>query len=108
MAELLVATVDNHPIYIEAEPTYGSEQTTSLDEAVERAGDALEQARTTIVSVATSMVGAVTDLANATQPNEFTLEFAIKFNAEGRAIVAKASAEANLKITMKYVRAEKR
>jgi hypothetical protein len=36
-------------------------------------------------------------------PDEFTLEFAIKFTAEGNALVAKASAEANLKITMKYV-----
>jgi len=74
-----------------------------MSKSLDEARDAFERARTTVTSVAKSMVEAVRELDRKVTPDEFTLEFAIKFTAEGNALVAKAAAEANLKITMKYV-----
>lgn len=71
MPELLATQVGNNTIYIEAEPIYGSEQTTSLDETFERAGNALQHAKATITSIATSMVGTIADVKGVTKAEEF-------------------------------------
>jgi len=104
MPDLLPVTIDGHTIYIETESTYGSEDTTSVEETVQRAGDAFVRAQATVTAVAKGMVEAVRRLDRASTPDEFTMEIAIKFNAEGTAILARAGAEANLRITMKYTR----
>jgi hypothetical protein len=41
------------------------------------------------------------------QPEEFSVEFGIKLNAEAGVVIAKTSAEANLKISVKWKKAEK-
>ena len=105
MPQLLPVTIDGETIYIEAEPAYGSEETgAAVDEALDRAAEAFVGAQTTVTSVAKGMVGAIQRLDQASTPHAFTLEFSIKFTAEGTAIVARAGAEANLKITMPYTR----
>ena len=50
-----------------------------------------------------NMAGALADLED--QPEECLLEFAMKFNTQGSAIVARTNAEMHLKITMTHKRA---
>jgi hypothetical protein len=102
MSNLIPVIIDDQTIYVEVERTYGSEETTSLDEVRHKVEDAFEHAKTTITSVAKSMAGSIRSLDQALAPHEFVIEFAIKFNAEGQAILAKAGAEASLKITLNY------
>lgn len=81
-------------------------QTTGAKENIEKvivnAEFALEQAKDTIVALSKSMVSAIRRVDHAITPDEFQLEFAISFGAEGQALVAKATAEAALKVTMIY------
>jgi hypothetical protein len=102
MSTILSTNVDGHTVYIEAEALYGSEETTSAGETLEKAHDAFEQAKTTITSVTKSMVSAIQMMEQSVMPDEFGLEFGIKFNAEGQAIVVKAGMEASLHVTITY------
>ncbi len=52
MPNLLPVAINGHTIYIEAEPTYGIEDTTSADKALDQAEDAFERAKTTVTSMA--------------------------------------------------------
>jgi len=102
MSQLLEVAIDGETILIEAEPTFGSEQTTSADQALMKTQEAFERAKITVTSIAKSMAGSIKKLDDAVTPDQFELEFAIKFGAEGQAILASTSAEASLKITMTY------
>lgn len=103
MTKELEVNVDGTTILIEPEPVYGSQKTSATSKAIEQTGDALEKAKETVIVVAKSMVGALKNLDKTITPDEFTMEFGLKFNAEGNAVVTKVGAEATLKITMKYV-----
>ena len=46
----------------------------------------------------------VAELDERSAPDEYELEFAIKFTGEGNVFVAKVGAEANLKVTLRYAR----
>ena len=98
----LKVIIEGETVYLEVEPAFGSEKTTSASKTLERTKDAFEQAKTTVISIAKSMVSDLQKLDQKVTPDEFTLEFAIKFTAEGDAVVAKAGSEASLKVTMKY------
>lgn len=102
MSEIISTVVNGKEIFVEVERRYGSENTTSLDDALSKTGNAFELAKDTITGVTESVIGAIQAMDRAITPEEFTVEFAIKFSAEGQAILAKASAEANLKITLSY------
>ncbi len=102
MSDIIPVEVDDQTIYLEVDQRFGSEETSAIGKTIDVAQDAFEHARTTIITVAKSMVGAVRQLDQSMAPDEFELEFAIKFNAEGQAILAKATAEASLKIVMTY------
>jgi hypothetical protein len=102
MAKLLPISIDGEIVYVEVEAAYGSEQTSAVDQVLDRAEDAFERAKVTITSVSKSIVGAILALDKAVTPNEFELQFAIKFTAEGNAVLASAAAEATLNVTMTY------
>jgi hypothetical protein len=102
MSQVVPLTVDGREILVEVEQRYGSEETTSFGEVLENTRDAFEQARDMITAVAANMIGAIRAMDKALAPDEFNLEFAVKFNAEGNAVLAKAGAEANIQITMAY------
>lgn len=102
MPDLLKADANGVTIWIEPAPTYGSELTTSLEDVADRTVDAVAAARETIVGLAHSIAQTVQTLDDRAKPSEFSVEFGLKFNAEGRAIVAKAGAEASLKLVLKY------
>lgn len=103
MSTLLKTIVEGETVYIEAEPSYGSEQTGFPREVLEeKAKEAFEQAKTTITCVTKSMITAIRSMEKAVTPDEFALEFSIKFSADGQAIIARTSVEANLTVTMTY------
>lgn len=111
MAEIVTAYVDGQAVLIEvsAEPTtsstrtYGSEKVgSSIEKATDTVVDALDSTQDTILSIARKLVGAIKAADEAVTPHEFELEFSIKINAEGKAIIAKVGGEASLRVKMTY------
>jgi Trypsin-co-occurring domain 1 len=100
MSELSVQ-INGQEVLIEAEPVYGSEDT-GVGDVVEHAQDAFERATKTISNVSKSMVQAVRSLQGENRPNEFSLEFGIKFKVDGSVMIASTSGEATLTVKMMY------
>lgn len=72
-------------------------------ELVVKANDTFDSALDRIRSAADSMLNRLTSLAQP--PDELTVEFGVKLNAETGAVIAKASTEANFTIHLKWSRA---
>ncbi len=100
MSDLSVQ-INGQEVLIEVEPVYGSEYT-GVGDVVEHAQDAFERATTTITNVSQSMVRAVRSLGGENRPNEFSLEFGIKFKVDGSVMIASTSGEATLTVKMVY------
>ena len=100
MAEILPVNIENEIIYIEAEPTFGSEETSVS--SIQQLTSAFDRARETAVKVTGSMVSAIRAMEDALTPDEFALEFGIKFKADGNVVVASVGTEATLNIKMTY------
>jgi len=101
MSTVLSINVDGQEILIEAETIYGSEET-SADDVIERTAGSFERAKATIVAISKSLVTAINGVDEALTPDEFTLEFGIKFKVDGSVLVAAVSTEAALTIKMVY------
>jgi Trypsin-co-occurring domain 1 len=97
----LSVQINGQEVLIEAEPVYGSEDT-GVGDVVEHARDAFERATQTISNVSKSMVQAVRSLQGENRPNEFSLEFGIKFKVDGSVMIASTSGEATLTVKMMY------
>jgi hypothetical protein len=103
MREVIAVKIDGETLYIEAEASPGSEVTSpSLDDVMASAEDAFERAKITVTTLTKDMVRAFRSIESVLAPQEFVLEFGIKFTAEGNAIVVSTTAEASLKITATY------
>ena len=105
MSQAISTIVEGQTVWFEVETqkTRGSEETTSVAEkALDHAQDAFDRAEATVTSISKSMATAIRSLAATARPDEFQLELGIKITGEGRAIVAKAAAEASLKVLLIY------
>lgn len=102
MSDLLPTKVGETEVYIEVSPSYGAEDVSAVDSVVGRAEDAFERARQTIVQVAESLTSAVRHMDAALTPDEFTLEFAIKFGGEGQVILTKLTGEAQITVSLTH------
>lgn len=104
MAEIVDVNVDGKIIHVEVEPVRrcGTEKISAKDKVTENVANMFEQAKSAITTVATSMVSTVKAMDKDVTPDEFNLGFAIKFTAEGKVVVAKASAEATLQVGLVY------
>ncbi len=92
-AELLVETV----------PVAGSEPTSRATEAADGALDAFSRAQEAIMEVAASTATMIAEAARrGTHPDRFEVEFGLGISAKGNVIVASASGEATLKVTLIY------
>jgi Trypsin-co-occurring domain 1 len=92
--ELLVETVQ----LAGTEPTVSRAQ-----KAVEHAGEAFMRAQDTIVEVAKSTAEMIEKVAaQAASPDRVEVEFGLRFSATGNIIMAGATAEAALKVTLTY------
>ena len=114
--KLLPVRIGDVDVYVEtlpAAPAVGSEPTSGFGRqrpqeaaGVEGVADVFSRAQETILSIATT-TAAVLEKAGraAVHPESLEVEFGIAFSAEGHIVVARATAEASLKVTLTYVRA---
>lgn len=101
---LIETKIEGTTVFIETDEVYGFEHTSSdvLDRSVAKIDHAFENAKESITGIAKSLSQSIQSLSSQAKPKKFELEFSIKFGAEGQIIVAKASGEATLKVTMTY------
>ncbi|MBV9312985.1 MAG: hypothetical protein JO100_04435 [Pseudonocardia sp.] len=103
MAAVLVPMeIDGVTLLVEATRTAGSERTSKIDKAQEAVTDSFDRARAAIVAVAAHTVGTIKQLD--ARPDSVEVTFGLKFSAEGGVILAGASAEASLEVTLVYDR----
>ncbi len=100
MAETIPVTIEGKTIYIEMDAAYGSEETSPG--ALDHLTSAFDRARETAVAVASSMTSAIRAMDEALTPDEFELEFGIKFKVDGTVVVASIGTESTLTIKMLY------
>jgi hypothetical protein len=102
---LVPMQVEGVTLLVEASVTGGSENTSRLERAQDAVTDAFDRAQGAIVAVATSTVGTIGRLAgHSVHPDGVEVKFGLKFAAEGSVIVAGASGEATLEVTLSYRR----
>jgi hypothetical protein len=76
---------------------------TRVDRAGEAVADAFERAQSAILAVASSRVDTIGQLGKQTaRPQQVQVKFGLKFTAKGNVIVAEASGEATLEVTLTY------
>ena len=99
--EMETASVPQKSIYGE---TRGIEDTAKkvLETTQDVFGDAMELAK----SCAVRVIDSTKTMDDATRPDELEIEFAVKFDSEVGAILAKMGTEAQLKVSMKWKRPE--
>jgi hypothetical protein len=90
-------------LLVETSPVAGSEPTSTLSRAQEAVGDAYERAQAAIVAVASSTVDVIGQLSeSAVRPEQVAVTFGLKFSAQGNVVLAGASGEATLEVTLRY------
>lgn len=108
MTDTLVSYVDGQPVFIEVESGRTTRGLDSPGSATTKAlggvTDALDSAKATILNVTHKMVSAIRNDEPNLAPDEFELQFNLKFTAEGQAIITKLGGEASLQIKMTYRR----
>jgi hypothetical protein len=82
------------------EPTRGLRRDTQ--EVVDRAGDTFEGALARIQPVAVSLIGGFRRLTDA--PEEIEVCFGVQLRADFGAVIARAAAEANFNVTLRWKR----
>jgi len=101
---LIPLRIGDVELLAEAVPVAGTEQTSGrVQRAVEHAGEAFSQAQETIVEVAKSTAEVIERAAlAAARPDLVEVEFGLRFSVSGGVIMAGASGEASLKVTLTY------
>jgi hypothetical protein len=102
-------SVDGVDVLVQTLAVAGSEQTSGrLNQAGQKVVDAFDTAQSTIEVIARRMAGTVSSLAHdAVHPSSVAVEFGLSFTASGGVVVAGASAQASLKVTIAYDRSER-
>lgn len=77
-----------------------------LDQVLTSAHGAFANGLEMVRLCATQIVQHITSLDNAIRPDEFQVQFAVKFDSEVGAIVAKATAGAQLQVSLTWKRDE--
>jgi len=93
-------------LLVETAPVTGTEQLSArLDRAQAAVAEAFDRAQSAIVAVAVSTVDTIGRLGErSAHPDEMTVTFGLKFSAQGHVIVAGASGEATLEVSLTYQR----
>jgi len=88
-------------LLVETSPVAGSEPTSKLSRAQDTVGEAFERAQTAIVAVASSTVDVIGQMSErAVRPDQVEVTFGLKFSAQGNVVLAGASGEATLEVTL--------
>ncbi len=101
---LVPIQVNGVELLVETSQAGGSEETsTRLERAQDAVSDAINRAEQAIVAVAVSTVTTIEQLASHSAcPDKVEVKFGLKFSAQGNIIVAGASSEATLEVTLTY------
>jgi len=93
-------------LLVETAPVAGTEQLSGkLERAQATVAEAFDRAQSAIVAVAASTVDTIGRLGErSAHPDEMTVTFGLKFSAQGHVIVAGASGEAALEVSLTYRR----
>jgi hypothetical protein len=93
-------------VLVEAVVPSGTEPTSArVDEAVRRVGEAFDRAQDVVVEMGVKAAQSVAALAErSARPDQLAVEFGLSFTASGGVVIAGASAEASLKVTLTYDR----
>jgi hypothetical protein len=94
--------IEGEEIYIEVADVYGAQKTGVGSKFVEGTEQAFDRAMNTIGSVSRQLVATVGNLKEASRPEEFSLEFGVKFKLDGKVVIASTSGEASLVVKMLY------
>jgi hypothetical protein len=89
-------------VLIQVVPVAGTERVSRGGDAGKRVLDAFEEAQAVIVGAAKSTVTVIDRLGSAARPSALQVEFGLGFSAGGNVIVAAASVDATLKVTLTY------
>ncbi len=101
---LIPIRVGNIELLVETVQLAGTEPTSSrAQKTVEYVGEAFTRAQEAIVEVAKSTAEMIEKAtAQAARPDRVEVEFGLRFSASGNIIMAGATGEATLKVTLAY------
>ena len=91
-------------IEVDTVPQITSPYGDTLDAAdtLQKVGDLFGQGLALVKNCARSTVSAIQSIEKSALPDEFELQLAVKLDSEVGAVIAKAGAEAQLRVTMKW------
>ena len=90
-------------ILVELTPTAGVRSVTiSPTDMLEKSKQAMDHAMKSIRGMAKKTVRTIKEIPISERPTTISVEFGLKLNAEGNAVVAKAGMEATLNVTMTW------
>lgn len=90
-------------LLVETVPVVRPEPTSSSGRAQHAVADAFERAQSAIVAVAASTVEVIGEMGQqAVRPDEVEVTFGLKFSEYGDVVVAGASGEASLEVTLHW------
>lgn len=91
-------------LLVEVSPVAGTEPTTTkLTRAGEAVTEAFDRAQEAIVAVATSTVATISQLGErSVRLDQVQVKFGLKFTAQGNVLIAGASGEATLEVSLTY------
>ncbi len=94
---------DDEVILVELTPTAGVRSVSiSPTDMLEKSKEAMDHAMKSIRSMAKKTVRTIKEIPISERPTTISVEFGLKLNAEGNAVVAKAGMEATLNVTMTW------
>lgn len=100
---VIALQIGGEELLVETSQLAGSEPTSKLDRAGEAVAEAFDRAQSAIVAVGTSTMSTIGQLGRQSAcPDQVQVKFGLKFSAHGQVIVAGASGEATLEVTLTY------
>jgi hypothetical protein len=103
MSDTILVKLGDTYLHVEVErDNYGSQETSNLDRTLNAAEQSFDTVKQIITNLAGELVGAIKSMDTHLTPDEFSIEFSIKFGAEGQVILTKIGAEAQITVKMTH------
>jgi hypothetical protein len=103
MATLQLEHGDEGVILVDLAPASGVRSVSlSPKDVIEKSQEAMEHAMKTVRRMAKKTMKTIQAIPVSERPTTFEVQFGIKLNAEGNALVTKAGGEATMNITMTW------
>ncbi|HEY7419900.1 MAG TPA: CU044_2847 family protein [Ktedonobacteraceae bacterium] len=105
VTEYLPIDINGDTIYVEVQPARrtGSQPTSGrIERVLIETHESFAQAQRTVKHIAAGMVTAIREIDHRLAPEEFEIDIALKFTAEGNVVLTKLGGEAQISIHMTY------